>query len=192
MPAMRDDQAPQSSSLLDRTLAAAVKDQQMVTPAGVELIPLLDGMRIRPLPTHADARGSVTELYDPRWGWHDDPLCFAYTFSIRPGIVKGWNLHEHHEDRYAIVQGEIEVVLFDPRPESKTCGHIVRLLLSERKRMLVNIPRYVWHADHNIGATDAVMMNFPTRPYNHETPDRYRLPIDTPLIPFSFGDARGW
>jgi dTDP-4-dehydrorhamnose 3,5-epimerase len=50
----------------------------------------------------------------------------------------------------------------------------------------------VWHADHNIGATDAVMMNFPTRPYNHETPDRYRLPIDTPLIPFSFGDARGW
>ena len=32
----------------------------------------------------------------------------------------------------------------------------------------------------------------PTRPYDHANPDKYRLPIDTPLIPYSFGDAKGW
>ena len=34
--------------------------------------------------------------------------------------------------------------------------------------------------------TTATVVNFPTRPYLHEKPDKYRLPIDTPLIPFKF------
>ena len=44
----------------------------------------------------------------------------------------------------------------------------------------------------NIGASDVVVIDFPTAPYNHEDPDKYRLPIDTPLIPYSFTAARGW
>jgi dTDP-4-dehydrorhamnose 3,5-epimerase len=179
-------------SLLDITLAAATRDAQLATPHGETTATLAEGMRIRRLPTHVDARGSVTELYDPRWEWHDAPLCFAYTFSIRPGVVKGWNLHKHHEDRYAILHGEMELVLFDPRPESSTCGKIVRVVLSEKQRTLVNVPANVWHADHNIGSTDVVVINFPTVPYDHQAPDKYRLPIETPLIPFSFGGARGW
>ena len=35
-------------------------------------------------------------------------------------------------------------------------------------------------------------MNFPTMAFDHKNPDKYRLPLDTPLIPYSFGDARGW
>jgi dTDP-4-dehydrorhamnose 3,5-epimerase len=35
-------------------------------------------------------------------------------------------------------------------------------------------------------------VNFPTIPYDHADPDKYRLPIDTTLIPFSFGSAHGW
>lgn len=132
------------------------------------------------------------EMFDLRWNFHPDPLVFAYTFSIRPGVVKGWNLHREHEDRYVILVGDMELVLFDPRPGSPTCGQVSRLLLTAQAPSLVTVPRNVWHADHNVGCTDVVVVNFPTTPYDHEQPDKYRLPIDTDLIPFSFGDAKGW
>ncbi len=117
---------------------------------------------------------------------------FAYTFSIRPGVVKGWNLHRSHEDRYVVIAGVMELVLFDPRPDSSTCGEVCRIVMTGNQRSIVNVPRNVWHADHNIGTTDAVIVNFPTIPYDHANPDKYRLPIGTPLIPFSFGSAHGW
>jgi dTDP-4-dehydrorhamnose 3,5-epimerase len=181
-----------TASLLETTLAAAKRDTQMATPDGQLVRRLTEGLSIRPLPTFEDARGSLTELYDPRWEWHPDPLVFAYSISIRPGAVKGWNLHRTHEDRYAMLAGVMELVLFDPRPESSTCGEVCRIVLSGHQRSIVNVPRNVWHADHNIGTTDVVLVNFPTTPYDHANPDKYRLPIDTPLIPFSFGNAHGW
>jgi len=179
-------------NLLEITLKAAVRDKQTVTAAGESVRRLTHGVQVRHLPTHADDRGSVTELFDPRWESYPDPVAYAYSFTIRPGYAKGWNLHRENEDRYAIIAGEMELVLFDPRSESPTCGEVCRIVLSEHHRCLVNIPKYVWHADRNIGATDAVVINFPTSPYDHANPDKYRLPLDTELIPHSFGVVKGW
>jgi dTDP-4-dehydrorhamnose 3,5-epimerase len=106
--------------------------------------------------------------------------------------VKGWNLHREHEDRYVVLAGDMELVLFDPRPDSSTCGEVCQVVLNGRERTIVNVPANVWHADHNIGTTDLVVVNFPTLPYEHVNPDKYRLPLDTPLIPHSFGSAPGW
>ncbi|MGY9056106.1 MAG: dTDP-4-dehydrorhamnose 3,5-epimerase family protein, partial [Alphaproteobacteria bacterium] len=36
---------------------------------------------------------------------------------------------------------------------------------------LVNIPAFVWHADHNVGSTDVMVVNFPTMQYDHKSPD---------------------
>lgn len=177
---------PTKPSLLDTTLAAATADRQTVAVDGKPLRRLTEGVQIRDLTTHVDERGSVVELFDPRWQWHPDPLVFVYSFTIRPGVVKGWNLHKLHEDRYCLLQGEMELVLYDPRPESATCGEVCRIVLSALRRQIVNVPRNVWHADHNIGSTDALVVNCPTRPYDHASPDKYRLPIDTELIPYQF------
>jgi len=179
-------------SLLDTTLEQATKDAQTVAADGTPTAKLLDGMSFHELPTHSDERGSVIELFDPRWNWHPDPLIFAYSFTIRPGFAKGWNLHKLHEDRYFILQGELELVLYDVRPNSCTHGQICRVVLSEHNRRLVNVPKFVWHADHNIGTRDAVVVNFPTCAYDHANPDKYRLPIDSPLVPYRFVGARGW
>jgi dTDP-4-dehydrorhamnose 3,5-epimerase len=131
------------------------------------------------------------ELFDPRWNWHPDPLVFAYSFTIRPGVVKGWNLHQKHEDRYFLLQGEMELIFYDVRPGSPTFGELSKIQLSEHNRDLVNVPVNVWHADHNIGTKDALVVNFPTIQYDHADPDKLRLPINTPLIPYDFGDAKG-
>jgi dTDP-4-dehydrorhamnose 3,5-epimerase len=100
--------------------------------------------------------------------------------------VKGWNLHRKHQDRYVVLAGELQLVLYDPRPESPTCGEVCSLVLSGAERTLVNVPENVWHADWSIGSSDLLVVNFPTICYDHLNPDKYRLPLDSPLIPYAF------
>jgi dTDP-4-dehydrorhamnose 3,5-epimerase len=169
-----------------------VADRQTVTPDGTPIDALVHGMSVREIVTHTDDRGTVFELFDLRWEWHPDPLVFSYVFTVRPGVIKGWGLHRRHEDRYALLFGELELVLFDAREDSPTHGLVSKIVLSEHRRRAVNIPSGVWHADRNIGARDAVIVNFPTIPYDHAAPDKERLPLDTPLIPYSFEGGRGW
>lgn len=44
----------------------------------------------------------------------------------------------------------------------------------------------------NLGSTDVVVVKFPVAPYDHANSDKYRLPIDTDLIPCSSCGTRGW
>jgi dTDP-4-dehydrorhamnose 3,5-epimerase len=181
----------EGEALLERTLAAAKKDVETVTPRGRSVATPTHGVRTRPLTTLVDDRGTLTELFDPRWEFDDLPITYAYAFTVRPGVVKGWGLHEHHEDRYVLLSGRVDLLLYDVRPDSPTCGQLHKISLNEHHRKLVSIPAFVWHADHNVGDTEAVVLNFPTRPYDHAAPDKHRLPIDTPLIPYDFGAVRG-
>ena len=176
----------------DKTLQEALADRQTVSSDGKSVKQLADGVTFRDAVTHFDDRGSVVEMFDPRWHWHPDPLVYVYCFTIRPGMVKGWGLHKKHEDRYFILQGTMEIVLYDIRSDSPTYKQVSKVTLSENRRRLMNVPAFVWHSDHNIGSGDVVVVNFPTTPYDHENPDKFRLPLDTDLIPYSFGDAKGW
>lgn len=168
------------------------KDDQTVTPEGKELKKLPDGVKFKEIPTHVDDRGSVVEMFDERWDWPVDPLVFAYCYTVRPGKIKGWGMHKKHEDRYFILFGELEVVLYDARPKSSTRGLVAKIYLTEKNRRLMNIPPGIWHASHNIGDRDAMVVNFPTIGYRHDSPDKYRLPVNTKKIPYSFDTPRGW
>ena len=170
-----------------------VRDTQTVTAAGERLGTLPVGTVVHDLTTHTDERGTVCELYDPRWAVHPDPLVFAYVFTIRPSAAKGWGVHRRHDDRYAFLAGELELVLYDERSDVETFGLEARMVLSELRRQLVTIPAGVWHAERNIGQTDAVVVNFPTIPYDHASPDKYRLPFGTDELPVKLGSEwRGW
>lgn len=169
------------------------RDTQTVTETGERIARLPAGVVVRDLTTHTDERGTVCELYDPRWGAHPDPLVFAYTFTIRAGAAKGWGIHRCHDDRYAFLAGELELVLYDERPDVQTAGLEARIFLSELRRQLITIPAGVWHAERNIGQADVVVVNFPTIQYDHVSPDKYRLPFDTTELPVSLGpEWRGW
>ena len=156
------------------------------------MVQLPFGVTVRDTATHVDDRGTVFELFDPRWGWTDEPLVFSYCFTLRPGWVKGWNIHRQHEDRYVLMFGEMKLVLYDERPDSPTCGLLSVIMLSQFRRQLVNIPVGVWHAIQNMGPTDVVGVNFPTIQYDHTSPDKYRLPINNDRIPYRFEGVRGW
>ena len=168
------------------------KDPPLVTSKGEPLVRLPAGVTFRRAITHLDARGSVCEMFDPRWQWHPDPLVFVYMFTLRPGMIKGWGLHKLHEDRYFVLVGQMQIIMYDVRPDSSTRDTVSEVVLSEYNRGLLNIPAGIWHANRNLGSNDAIIVNFPTRPYEHGDPDKYRLPLDTDQIPYKFENLSGW
>lgn len=171
----------------------SIQDVQTVHADGTAVGGLPAGVVVRDLVTHVDERGTVCELFDPRWGAHPDPLVFAYTFTIRPGKAKGWGVHRRHDDRYAFLSGELELVLYDAREDSPTAGLEARLVLSGFHRRLVTIPSGIWHAERNLGDSEVVVVNFPTIQYDHESPDKFRLPLDTDELPVELGPGwHGW
>ena len=167
------------------------RDPQTVTPDGEDTRPVPDGVRVRDIVTHTDDRGTLFELFDPRWGWHEAPIVSTYMFTVRPGVAKGWAVHREEEHRYAMIQGELLVVLYDERPDSPTRGLVSEIFLSEHRRRLMNIPRSVWHAVRNIGSKDALIINFATAQFDHANPDKYRLPLNNDRIPYRFEGVQG-
>lgn len=89
--------------------------------------------------------------------------------------------------------GDLELAFFDAREDSSTSGEESRLVLSPYRRLLVTIPRGVWHAECNLGDSEVRVVNFPTIMYDHTNPDKYRLPLDTDEQPVRLGpDWQGW
>lgn len=161
------------------------KDFQLATQEGARREPI-DGVRIREARTIPDDRGTVCVAYDPRWDFTEEPMVYCYEVSIRPGAVKGWILHETYDDRLFLAAGTVRWVLFDERADSPTRGTLSELFFDEQHRSLLRIPRGVWHAVQNVGGADSRMLNFPTAPYDYESPDKTRLPLDTDRIPYRF------
>lgn len=161
------------------------------TPQGEWKLPAIDGLTFRALPPLEDERGDVVELFRPDWGFHDIPVGQVYRVTLRPGVIKAWSLHQSQDDRIAVTDGALRWAFFDARPESPTRHHLVVRTFSERNRHLFTIPAGVWHGAENVGTGDAVFLNFPTTPYNHDQPDKLHLPVKNDLIPFAFGATPG-
>ena len=169
-----------------------VKDKPTVTREGKPLFEPIDGVRTRSAVTQVDERGSLCEMFSPAWGFDDAPLVYVYQASILPGYVKGWVVHLEQEDRLFFATGRVRLVLFDGRPNSPTFERLNRFETGELNRLLIRIPAGVYHAVHNIGSSEVFYYNMPTKPYRHDNPDKFRLPLDNEIIPYKIRNARGW
>jgi dTDP-4-dehydrorhamnose 3,5-epimerase len=169
---------------------APSKDSQTVTPEGKSIKSLIDGVRFKPATTIPDDRGTICEVINSEWEFDELPLVYVYQVTIRPQRVKGWVVHRLQDDRIFFSQGTMRIVLYDDRPESPTYKMLNELFIGEHNRALLRIPFGVYHAVQNVGDTDALFINAPTRPYNHADPDKYRLPLNNDLIPYRFDENR--
>jgi dTDP-4-dehydrorhamnose 3,5-epimerase len=163
-----------------------IKDKAKASPEGEWLGPRIEDLHIRRLPPLEDGRGEIVELFRDAWQFHPDPLVYAYMIACRPESLRGWVTHKLQDDRIAIVSGTLMWAFFDNRKTSPTYRLLNVFTFSERNRVLFVIPKGVFHAVKNIGKSEAIFVNFPTRPYDHADPDKYRLPIQNDLIPFDF------
>ena len=168
------------------TELSLTKDKQTVTKEGIAIAPRIEGVKIRRLNLIEDARVELLEIFRPSWGYHPDPLVYAYHVLTHPGVVRGWVVHQKQDDRIFNCTGTLRVVLFDYREESPTYEMLNEFVFSEKSRSLIVFPKGVFHAVQNIRTTDAIFINMPTRPYDHEDPDKFRLPLKNDIIPFDF------
>lgn len=164
------------------TPAAGAPDTPTVSPAGVPLAPGIDGVIVHQPPVQVDHRGALVEMFTRPDFWAQ-PFAYAYQTSIRPGMLKGWFLHEHKVDRYHLVTGELLVLLYDDRPDSPTRGLLQKTVLSEKSARQVLIPPNIWHLSLNVGYGDAILVNLPSTHYDHTNPDRFYIAIDSGQIP---------
>lgn len=169
-----------------------VKDASTVSADGKSKQQLIEGVQVRQAITQIDERGTLTEILNPGWGFADFPIVYVYQATIRPGKIKGWVEHHLQTERLFISQGHLKWALYDNRPDSPNYKMVNVIYQSELNRSMIVIPTHVMHAVQNIGTTDATFINMPSEPYNHENPDKYRLPIDNDIIPFRFDDEPGW
>jgi dTDP-4-dehydrorhamnose 3,5-epimerase len=162
------------------------RDRATVDATGRELPCQIDGVYLKRLTRLADHRGSLAEVVDTRDPFWLEPVVYAYEFTIRPGRIKGWGMHERQTDRYFVSGSDLRVVLYDGREESKAYGRIEQFFFTQDTPGLLMIPPRVWHADQNWGSTDARVLNFPTHPYDHAAPDKYRIDPHSGAIPFDW------
>ena len=168
------------------------KDHQTVNADGEPVGSRIDGVIIKRLRPREDKRGDLTEMYSEDWGIHSSPMVYAYQVTIHPGAIRGWELHKKQDDRIFVSSGSMRWALCDYRESSPTHGLVNTFVVSELSRVLMIVPRGIFHAVQNVGRSKAVFINFPTAKYNHGDPDKYRFPLKNDVIPFTFDDGPGW
>ncbi len=146
---------------------------------------MIEGVRIKQLVPHADERGYLMELLRS-----DDDIFRkfgqCYVSLNYPGVVRAWHYHKKQDDYFAVIKGMCKVGLYDLREGSPTHGEANTFYLGEHSRILLLIPVGVAHGYKTVGTEPSLLINFPTEVYNPAEPDEYRIPWDSPDIPFNW------
>jgi dTDP-4-dehydrorhamnose 3,5-epimerase len=169
-----------------KMLAGARKDGPLVTSDWQKLQPAIDGVVVREVLHVPRDHGVITETYRPEWDPTGLPVVHVYQSRLFPGAIGAWSCHAKTIDRLFINQGHVKLVLYDGREESATHGRIMELHTGDPRPAFVVLPIGVWHGLQNLGSADALMLNFPTNAYDYDDPDHYRLPYDSPEIPYTW------
>ncbi len=146
---------------------------------------LIAGVVIEPLIFRKDGRGHLVELMTRRGGQLTE-IVHVYQVYAAPGSVRAWVYHQRQDDRLSYTQGAFRLVLWDIRDSSPTKGMLNVLDVGLANPCRVTIPAYVVHGLKNTGSEMASFVNCPTNWYDPANPDKARLPVDHPGVPYSF------
>jgi len=146
---------------------------------------LIEGVKIKKLKVIPDERGRLAEILRS-----DDPEFIkfgqVYFTTTYPGVVKGWHMHRNQVDNVCCVKGMLKLVIYDPRGDSPTKGEINELFIGDYNPVLVQIPKGVFHGWKCISESEAIVINCPTEPYNHENPDQINIDPHSGEIPYDW------
>jgi len=162
--------------------------------------PGVAGAILRPLTTHRDPRGSLTELLRAEWTevfGPEMPFTMVYTSTTLPGVARDvdrWHVHRHQVDRFVCLAGAICVAIADVRPESPTAGALALVELRAGEDApagaMLTVPAGTLHGFVVLGDRPATIMNFPNRTY--DPADEGRVPFVEAGVTFPDGTAFSW
>jgi dTDP-4-dehydrorhamnose 3,5-epimerase len=169
-------------------LPDATKDSQSITarwtPSSLRLI---DGVMVREVLNVPKANGYLTEIFRREWAGLETHVDQVFQVVLEGGAISAWHAHASTIDRLFVSSGLVRIALFDGREDSPTHNIVNELRFGTIRPALVTIPPRVWHGVQNMCvAATAIILNLVDRAYDYEDPDHWRLPADTPRIPFRF------
>jgi dTDP-4-dehydrorhamnose 3,5-epimerase len=126
----------------------------------------------------------LTELFRPEWrGVFAEGETIDHLYTVKApsgGVRKEWYFHEKTLDRYMILDGLLDIGLYDARVDSPTYGKFTLVSLGEPGSGLPNairIPPLVWHSLKWVTSRGQIL-NAKHPPYNREIPDKFRIPLE--------------
>ena len=133
---------------------------------------MIDGVKILPLKSFLDERGIVRHMMkctDENFSKFGE-IYFSY---IYPGAIKGWHVHRKMELNYAVVSGNIKLVLYDDRKASPTYKELQEIFVGEDNYVLVKIPPHVVNGFKGIGNERAIVANCSDIPHDPTEIERF-------------------
>ena len=168
-------------------IASARKDGPQVTSEWARLQQSIDGVSIREVLHVPRDHGVITEMYRPDWDPSGLPVVHIYQSRLFPGAIGAWSCHSQE----VAAGADRQIVLYDGREESPTFKRVMELHVGDARPAFLVLPPGIWHGLQNLGAADALLLNFPSRGYDYEDPDHWRLPYNSPEIPYNWLPATG-
>ncbi len=144
---------------------------------------MIEGVTINEKKVISDNRGKILHMLrnDDKNFTKFGEIYFSYVY---PNQFKAWHLHKKMTLNYVAVYGEIKIVLFDDRKESKTFGEIQEIFLSNENHKLITIPPMIWNGFSSANKNLAVLANCSNIP--HDKSEIERLNYDDPKFPYDW------
>src|SRR5688572_12841624 len=144
---------------------------------------MIEGIEIFPLKRIMDERGIVMHMLKESDA-HFQKFGEIYFSVIFPGVVKAWHLHSRMTINYAVVVGNIKLVLFDQRPASKTKGELQEIYFGQAHYQLVRVPPGIVNGFTAVGGEKAIVANCADIP--HDPEEITRIDPFTSMIPYDW------
>jgi len=104
----------------------------------------IPGVRIVPLTTHVDHRGTFTEVF--RESWVSQPHFVQWNaVTSKAGTLRGVHAHRRHADYLIVVSGHMWLALADLRPDADPANAQAIVGLDASTQQAVVIPTGVAH-----------------------------------------------
>ena len=152
---------------------------------------LIQGIEIEPIAQFPDDRGSFAELF--RFGEpglardfsaaQNSRIQVSFTVSY-PGVIKAIHYHFEQTDLWAPIIGMLQVILYDLRESSPTCGRLNTLFVGAMRPWKLRIPPGVGHGYKVVGPESSLLVYAMDRTYNPS--DEGRIPFDDPGINYDW------
>ncbi len=107
-----------------------------------------------------------------------------YFSEVFPKKIKAWHLHKKMTLNYVAISGNIKLVLFDDREESKSFGKIQEIVLTNKNYCLVTVPPLIWNGFTSIDNKSGIIANCSDIP--HDPEEIIRKPFDDKYFPYSW------
>ena len=126
---------------------------------------MIEDVKIIPLKKIVDERGIIMHMLRND-AEHFKGFGEIYFSMIFPNAIKAWHVHKKMTLNYAVVQGNIKLVLYDNRPDSSTYKQLQELFIGQDNYCLVSVPPGIINGFKAIGNEKALVANCTDCPHS--------------------------